>query len=205
MIALTAIGYLTYPTWAPIVGLAPETGSGAAQSPSGTIAAEPAQRTSDRAEPPLTETAGGSSSAPAAAANLDDVAADTPTDAQAQRTEPVPATPEPSQSVPSQSAPQREESRAVAAATPVAQPAKPASADSFVVHVASFLDEARANHLAEDLDRRGLPTYRLDMTRSNRIWHRVYIGPFAGESTAEKIASDLKNEGVITYSRVSHR
>lgn len=78
--------------------------------------------------------------------------------------------------------------------------------DSFVVHVASFQDAARASNFRNRLLERGLQAFVQDAPyTSRRAWHRVYIGPYAGHDRAAEVVAELKADGTITYSQITKR
>lgn len=198
LVAVVVAGYLTYPKWSSILDRGTpsksvaktESPAAPAANPATAAAERPAQlepeSTLPQQDAPMTATDGDASS------QAGDPAANGGT-----QPESTPAT-----QTPTIAETPHEQVEVAAEAAPQPAVAKP---DSFIVHVASFKDAARARHLEEVLLARGLPAYRVDMTMSSRIWHRVYLGPIAGQEEAEKTAADLKREGVITYARVSHR
>jgi hypothetical protein len=79
----------------------------------------------------------------------------------------------------------------------------PVAGGGYVIHIASFAARERADRLTRDMQNLGHAAFvKTKRTGGDRIWYRVYLGPFADRPAAESAASALSKAGTITYSRV---
>ena len=75
-----------------------------------------------------------------------------------------------------------------------------ASADSILVHVSSFATEDRAESVRMRLRSEGIQAFvRRTTLDGNRVWFRVYMGPFAGEPEARAVIAELQETRLINY------
>jgi len=73
-----------------------------------------------------------------------------------------------------------------------ASPAMPGAEGGYQLQVASFRDQADADHLVEELRKRGHRAYRQAAYVAERgLWHRVRIGPFKTKIAAEKYKAEF--------------
>lgn len=71
-------------------------------------------------------------------------------------------------------------------------PAMPGTEGGYQLQVASFRDQADADHLVDELRKRGHRAYRQAAYVADRgLWHRVRIGPFKTKIAAEKYKADF--------------
>jgi cell division septation protein DedD len=68
----------------------------------------------------------------------------------------------------------------------------PGGDGGYQLQVASFKDQADADHFVEELLKRGHRAYRQPAYVADRgLWHRVRIGPFKTKLAAEKYKADF--------------
>lgn len=208
LLVAVAAAYLTYPRWKPLL---------AGESAEPTTAT--AQRTDPAAGQKPLEIAGSQQDQadpeqPVAQDGTQTVATQDAQDVQDETTDAEPAdgpAGEAAQEPAERPAePQQEAAEPAAAqATPAAAATTPpaaAAVDSFIVHVASFQDQARASNFRRRLEARGLQAFvRESPASSRRTWYRVYIGPFAGHDRAAEVVAELKADGTINYSQIAKR
>lgn len=73
-----------------------------------------------------------------------------------------------------------------------APPVMPGGEGEFQLQVASFKDQADADHFVEELLKRGHRAYRQSAYVADRgLWHRVRIGPFKSKLAAEKYKAEF--------------
>lgn len=82
---------------------------------------------------------------------------------------------------------------------PQASPEVATVAPSYVVHVTSFRDEARAKENLSSFSRQGIGGFVQDISVDDRHWFRVYLGPFLSSEKADALGRDLRNQGEIEY------
>lgn len=124
-----------------------------------------------------------------------------PEAAQAQATDPVPATAvadepadEPVASAPAPMAAKPERQVTAAAPSPAAKPAE--SAPRYVVQVGAFADKKSAQDARERLERKGLKTYAQVAQTKEGERIRVRLGPFTAKAEADKAAATAQSVGL---------
>ena len=91
----------------------------------------------------------------------------------------------------------------VAASPVVASPVAMAPpTEGYGVHVASFLEPARAIRQIEILAGMGFRAFSLPRTINEKQWERVYVGPFADRDSVRAASRSLRLQGFNTYARI---